>query len=98
MENLNELKNMKPVRATGTYSQYDPTNRHKDTIYFAEDKNKIYYNGVDFTNVDLTNYYTKSEVDNLFDNIPSSQLVWKGTQEEYDAITTKDPNTIYYIV
>lgn len=41
--------------------------------------------------VDLSNYYTKSEVDTQFAKI------WVGTQSEYDAITTKNSSTLYII-
>ena len=41
--------------------------------------------------VDLSNYYTKSEVDTQFAKI------WVGTQSEYDAITTKNNSTLYII-
>lgn len=41
---------------------------------------------------DLSGYYTKSEIDA---KIPKT---WSGTQAEYDALTTKDPTTEYYIV
>jgi hypothetical protein len=26
-----------------------------------------------------------------------SLILWKGTQTEYDAIATKDPNTVYFV-
>lgn len=45
--------------------------------------------------------YTKTEVDNLLDGkVASSSVatIWTGTQAEYDAITTKDSNTLYFIV
>lgn len=41
--------------------------------------------------IDLSNYYTKSEVDTQF------AKVWQGTQSEYDAITTKNNSTLYII-
>ena len=45
--------------------------------------------------------YTKTEVDDLLDGKVSSSSVstiWTGTQLEYDAITTKDSDTLYFIV
>lgn len=55
--------------------------------------------------VDMSNYYTIPEVDNAIreatrDMVTSTYIstIWKGTQAEYDAITTKDPNTFYIIL
>jgi len=48
-----------------------------------------------------TDVYTKTEIDNMVGNINNALnglSFWKGTQEEYDAIATKDNNTIYYII
>ena len=41
--------------------------------------------------VDLTNYYTKSEVDTQFAKL------WVGTQAQYDALATKNSSTLYII-
>lgn len=46
------------------------------------------------TDEKLEGYYTKEETDELINSIPKH---WFGTQEEYDAIAEKDPNTIYHI-
>ena len=55
--------------------------------------------------VDMSNYYTAPEVDNAIsvatrDMVTSTSVstIWKGTQAEYDAIATKDPNTFYIIL
>ena len=40
---------------------------------------------------DSVEVYTKEQCDNRF------MRIWKGTQEEYDAITIKDNNTLYII-
>jgi len=37
-----------------------------------------------------------SDIDAVHDDIGGTKL-WRGTQEEYDGITTKDPNTIYMV-
>lgn len=45
--------------------------------------------------------YTKTEVNTLLDGKVSSSsasTIWTGTQNEYDAITTKDSDTLYFIV
>ena len=54
---------------------------------------------------DMSDYYTSTEVDNAIatataDMVTSSYVstIWKGTQAEYDLITTKDPNTFYIIL
>ena len=53
----------------------------------------------------MSNYYTAPEVDNAIsvatrDMVTSTSVstIWKGTQAEYDAIATKDPNTFYIIL
>ena len=38
--------------------------------------------------VDLTGYATNAYVD---------EKIWVGTQEEFDAIVTKNPNTVYLV-
>ena len=63
--------------------------------------------------VDLSNYYTKSESDARYEQINNVQQIktqstgsatsiqmkfWKGTQAQYDSITTKDANTFYIII
>ena len=50
---------------------------------------------------DKATTYTKTEVNTLLDGKVSSSSVstiWTGTQLEYDAITTKDSDTLYFIV
>ena len=54
--------------------------------------------------VDLTNYYTKTQIDSVLSQKAdkayvdaSMPKIWNGTKAEYDAITTKDANTIYLI-
>ena len=34
---------------------------------------------------------------NIVTGVSQSYIIWSGTQAEYDAITTKDNNTIYFI-
>jgi hypothetical protein len=52
------------------------------------------------------NFYTENEVDellktavppNLVTGSSQSYTIWNGTQEQYDALSTKDNNTIYLI-
>ena len=51
---------------------------------------------IDIPETDLSDYYTKEETETLVtDKIDNKQ--WFGTQEEYDALEDKDPNTIYYV-
>lgn len=45
---------------------------------------------------DLSTVATTGDYNDL-SNTPYIPSTWKGTQEEYDSITTKDPNTIYFI-
>lgn len=60
-----------------------------------------FYIITDATAGDLTNYYTKAETDTLlnavndkFDGLKLKKL----TQAEYDALTTKDSNTLYIVI
>lgn len=55
--------------------------------------------------IDLSNYYTIAQTENAITaataNMVSStsvSTIWRGSQADYDAITTKDPNTFYIIV
>ena len=51
---------------------------------------------IEIPKTDLSDYYTKEETETLVtDKIDNKQ--WFGTQEEYDALEDKDPNTIYYV-
>lgn len=54
--------------------------------------------------VDFTNYYTKTQIDSVLSQKAdkayvdaSMPKIWSGTKAEFDAITTKDANTIYLI-
>ena len=81
MEDILEIfKGLTGIRAIGNYADYDPDIKHHNTIYFAEDEGKIYFNGNSYGgNTDsslteeekdlLNNIYTKSEVNSLIDNI-----------------------------
>ena len=47
---------------------------------------------------DLTNKPTIPSVpSNLVTGVSSSYIIWLGTQSQYDAISTKDNNTLYFI-
>lgn len=65
-----------------------------------------------YTPTDLSNYYTKSETSgatqiqtalnvkadsSTLNNYLLKSKLWCGTQNEYDSITTKDPETLYLI-
>lgn len=50
--------------------------------------------------LEMEQYYTKEEVDGLLETIKgqlSPYKMWVGTQEEYDSLTAKDNNTLYYV-
>ena len=46
------------------------------------------------TAVDMSDYYTKTQVDNLLDDYAKLSVL---TQAQYDALTTKDSSTLYII-
>lgn len=52
-----------------------------------------FYVITDAQGADLSNYYTKTEVDTILDGLSFVKL----TQAEYDDLTTKDDNTVYFI-
>lgn len=41
-------------------------------------------------------YATKDELNNINTQL-DGKTIWTGTQAEYDAITTKDSNTLYFV-
>lgn len=54
--------------------------------------------------IDLSNYYTKQQTDTAISTAVQNKVsstsvttIWRGTQAQYDAITTKDPNTLYFV-
>ena len=47
-------------------------------------------------NVDLSNYYTKGEVNSKLSNKLDTNKIWTGTQDEWDALTATQQNS--YII
>lgn len=47
----------------------------------------------DATGGDLSNYYTKTEIDTILNNLSLVRI----SQTDYDALETKDSNTLYFI-
>ena len=47
---MNNIQNIPIIRKSGLYKDYGYPNQNKDTLYFATDVKRIYYNGVDYTN------------------------------------------------
>ena len=78
-----------------TQAEYDAlTTKDLDALYVITDAPVV----------DLTNYYTKTQIDSVLSQKAdkayvdaSMPKIWNGTKAEYDAITTKDANTIYLI-
>jgi hypothetical protein len=58
------------------------------------DASTVYTKEASDTSVEnaLKNYYTKTDTDTLVDNI-----IWSGTQEQYDELETKNNDTLYII-
>lgn len=48
-----------------TFDEYQLETTESGVIYLVKDVKSIYFNGIKFSSVDLTNYYTKEEVDEL---------------------------------
>lgn len=68
-----------------TQAQYDAlVDKDPNTFYIITDAEAG----------DLTNYYTKTEVNTLLGGLSLVKL----TQAEYDALVTKDNSTLYIIV
>lgn len=78
-----------------TQSEYDSlSEKDLDALYVITDAPVV----------DLTNYYTKTQIDSVLSQKAdkayvdaSMPKIWNGTKAEFDAITTKDANTIYLI-
>lgn len=47
--------------------------------------------------INIVGYYTKDEADALFAKKADVPNEWYGTQEQFDAIDVKDPNTTYMV-
>ena len=55
------------------------------------------YNGAIVHEKDIEDYAKKTDILNKLDKTAGIQTMWSGTQSEYDAITTKDATTLYFI-
>ena len=67
-----------------TQAQYDALGvKDPNTFYIITDA----------TAVDLSNYYTKSEIATILNNLSLVRI----SQADYDALGTKDSNTLYFI-
>lgn len=79
----------------------DPQEQNIRDEYITVNVNNVYsWEKVGSTAIDLSNYYTKDEVDEIVeDKVESSNIttMLALTQEDYDDIVTKDPSTFYII-
>lgn len=55
------------------------------------------YNGAIVHEKDIEDCAKKTDILNKLDKTAGIQTMWSGTQSEYDAITTKDATTLYFI-
>lgn len=76
----------------GTATEYEASTKDNDTFYYTTDTKKLYLgenevgNGID-----------PKVIQAHIDNQTIHAKVWKGTQEEYNAIEPKEDDTVYII-
>lgn len=95
------MANINKIRLSGTtYNVQDPNATRVVSLTQAQydalatkDPN-VLYNITDAQAADLSNYYTKTQVDTMLGNLKLVKL----TSAEYEALTTKDSSTLYVIV
>ena len=87
----------------GTQAQYDAiTTPDPDMVYYITDSTQSNFALADLSNVSLSQL-TDGEVlkydstNNIWTNGTGGGGTWVGTQAQYDAIVTPDPDTTYYI-
>lgn len=94
------MANINKIRLSGqTYDIQDPnasktvelTQAQYDALA-VKDPNTFYII-TDATAGDLTNYYTKTQIDTILNNLSLVRI----SQTDYEALETKDPNTLYFI-
>lgn len=70
------------------------TDQENTYIEYSYINNKWEKIGEFKANTDLSDYYTKSDVDEALSN---SDKTWFGKQADYDALTSKDNTVAYYV-
>lgn len=78
---IDQLIEISPIRKVGKYVDYDPEGIHKNVLFFAEDKEDIYLNGIN---------YTKTSVNRV--HIDFSALDWQ--QVDQPTTTLQNPSEI----
>ena len=89
-ENIKELYLENHAGATGTINWLQIENGSTYTGYQP-------YNGSIVHEKDIEDCAKKTDILNKLDKTAGIQTMWSGTQSEYDAITTKDATTLYFI-
>lgn len=89
--------NISRVLASTTVSYFNYTDGVTDSGYYKYNHtvNQWEYNETPLATLTLLNNFVPTKIKNQEDVAIS---IWTGTQEEYDALTTKDANTLYYII
>lgn len=76
----------------GTAAEYEASTKDSDVFYYTTDTKKLYL-GVN----EVGNGIDPEVIQAHIDNQTIHAKVWKGTQEEYNAIEPKEDDTIYII-
>lgn len=76
----------------GTATEYEASTKDSDVFYYTTDTKKLYL-GVNEVGNGIDPEVIQAHIDNQTIHVK----VWKGTQEEYNAIESKEDDTIYII-
>lgn len=97
------MANINKIRLSGTTYNIEDANAAKTVELTQAEYDALVTGGTvdpntfyiitDASGGDLSNYYTKTEVDTALGGLSFVKL----TQIEYDALVTKDDNTVYFI-
>ncbi len=105
----NEVQRMEPANANGAcyYTFYKDKQSRSGYFGYGSAYNNTFVKGNDKVDADV-NIETKGTgrlkangkevaLQETLTNAIGNHKIWSGTQEEYDTITNKDANTIYFI-
>lgn len=96
------MANINKIRLSGTtYDVQDPnatrvvslTQAEYDVLPASAKSGNTLFVITDAQAADLSNYYTKTQIDTMLGNLKLVKL----TSAEYEALTTKDNSTVYFI-
>lgn len=97
---INKIGKNPTIRDFGLYSSYEPNTTHKNIVYYATDRRKIYLNDKEYGSGTLDEsvleqFYTKEEVDNQLTELATDtyEAILTATQDKVDKIDGKQLST-----